>query len=634
MAEHSRFRRLESGLLVPDNGQREPASSTSAIGLQVFVDHATVFPDEPATFDDFKHIVRGLSRTDALFWAARLNILVSDPSGDNKAVQGDCIGVFFEPDSFERINNFARTHGGREYCTVFFRGQLLELMRWIALLSVDLPGDGETFNSPAVRRAFARAALLASDVWQRRVYGDRLNSTEPIDARRRAVLGAIRLSNMESASGSHPMAALARGYSLFADRMRSRAAEVEQAFENATGVAIDDYYSMAAYVAAEGLGRSADGLHSPDKCGMFSARLCEEAEACGALARAFFAKEAQTADELRDALWGHRSDAEESDAHVLALKPFRDRPILRTPDGRAIVLDPRSFIERLSVGPLFQLVAGDRKHQNRWFALFGEIFEEYCHALFHRIYPTAAGLARRFIPGPHGTDATGSQIELADGLLVDGRDAVLFEMKAVWIPDAVVSPEQDGGAYIEEIRRRYSVGGNDGRADRKVKGVGQLARTIEHLATGEWKSEDAEFDPSARIIPILLVHDPHLDAPVHSHVLAQEFAALMRKGDRGDDWSEMRVGQRRIAHLIVLTLDDLETLETSSNKFAIIDCLREYAAACPDRMVSVHNFLAASRFRPLLRHNAWLAERFTEILNRSMKRILPGQNLPESDQQS
>ena len=62
-----------------------------------------------------------------------------------------------------------------------------------------------TFDSPEVCGAFGRAALLASDIWQRRVYGDGLNGTEPLDETRRAVLGAIRLSNMESASNAHPI---------------------------------------------------------------------------------------------------------------------------------------------------------------------------------------------------------------------------------------------------------------------------------------------------------------------------------------------------------------------------------------------------------------------------------------------
>lgn len=420
---------------------------------------------------------------------------------------------------------------------------------------------------------------------------------------------------------------LARGYSLFGDRMRHHAAEIGDVFERGTGMPMEDYYLMAAYVVAEGLGRPVEGLGDPNKCGMFSAQSCEEAVAFGPLARAFFAKEAQTADDLRGTLWGDRQDAGEADTPALALKPFRDRPILRAPDGRAIVLDPPSFIERLSVGPLFHIVDADPAHANRWFALFGEGFQEYSAALLERVYPHVVGLVRRYTPSPMGSAPTGSEVEIADGLLVDGQDAVLIEMKARWIRDDVGSPDQNGAAYIDAVRRRYAVGAGDQGADAKAEGVGQLARSIQQLTSGAWRVKDVDLDESARLIPVLLVHDPHMDAPVHSHVLAQEFAELMRGGSRIDDWSEMRAGTRRVAHLIVLTLDDLEMLETSSNHFAIIECLREYAASCLDRMTSFHNFLRTSRFRPLLRYNAWLAERAEGLLGRARTRLFPLQRV-------
>lgn len=624
MSTTPRFRWSPAGLLVPAEHQQRPERTNPVV--EVFVNYETVFPEEPATFDEFKRLVRGLSRTDALFWSARLNILVSDSTKDTKDVQGHCIGVFFSREEIDRINSFALAHGGRSHVTVFFRGQLLELMRWVALLCADQEGDGQTFNNAEVRRQFARAALLASDVWQRRVYGNRLESTEVLDDRRRAVLGAVRLANMETSAIAHPMLTLARGYALFAGRMHARASEVGQLFEQATGMPMDDYYSMAAYVAAEGLVRPVEGLGDPSKCGMLHAGYCEATEAFGALARAYFAHEAQTAAELRHALWATRDDASEDEAHVLTMKAFRDRPLLRTADGRALLLDPKSFVERLAVGPLFQLVRVDRKRQNHWFAVFGEVFEKYCQDLFGRIYPTAPGLVQRFIPNPEGTDETGARIELADGLLVDQSDAALIEMKAVWIPDAVVSPEQDSNAYLDEIRRRFVVQDGTEQAERP-KGVGQLARTLERLATGAWIAESADLACAVRIMPILLVHDPHLDAPVHSHFLAQEFAALVRGGVRVDDWSEMETNGRRIAHLIVITLDDLETLETSSSKFALLDCLRDYASACPDRLTSLHNFLAASSYRAHLRYNAWLAERATELLDRTMRRLFPGHEL-------
>src|SRR5258706_382496 len=78
-----------------------------------------------------------------------------------------------------RINAFAKEHG-RQNVSVFFRGQLLELMRWTCLLSSDQSDDGDTFNRQESRLAFVRVALLASEVWFRRVYRDRMRSDGPI----------------------------------------------------------------------------------------------------------------------------------------------------------------------------------------------------------------------------------------------------------------------------------------------------------------------------------------------------------------------------------------------------------------------------------------------------------------------
>ena len=56
-------------------------------------------------------------------------------------------------DEIERINVFAQDHGGSDRVRAFFRGQLLELMRWVSEHSAEHPGDGQTFNDPGVRRS-------------------------------------------------------------------------------------------------------------------------------------------------------------------------------------------------------------------------------------------------------------------------------------------------------------------------------------------------------------------------------------------------------------------------------------------------------------------------------------------------
>lgn len=287
--------------------------------------------------------------------------MISNSGIDSIETQGHCIAIFLDPDEIALVNAFARERGGASRVAFFFRGQLLELLRWAALLCSDHPNDGTTFDSRDTRRAFVRAALMASDVWGRRIYRDRLDGDYSAAQLRQNVLPSIRRMRLENAPCPSPFLHLARGASLFADRMRFHAPDMEEAFQRATGLNVDDYFSILTQVAADSLGKTPEGLHDPQKSGLFSTKGYEGAHApVGMIAKTFFALEAQTADELRLAFWGNRTDADESDAQEFELKTLRERPIFRATDGRAIVLDPVFFVERGSVGPLFHLVGEHR----------------------------------------------------------------------------------------------------------------------------------------------------------------------------------------------------------------------------------------------------------------------------------
>lgn len=133
-------------------------------GERVFATHRDIFPELPDDLAEVKRLLRGLSRTDTLLWCARLNLLMGHPTReDPRDVQRHCVWVFFKADEAARLDRVAQNYGGPEHITVFFRGQLLELLRWTSLFSKDKPGDGTTFDDPSVRRCFARAALLASE---------------------------------------------------------------------------------------------------------------------------------------------------------------------------------------------------------------------------------------------------------------------------------------------------------------------------------------------------------------------------------------------------------------------------------------------------------------------------------------
>jgi hypothetical protein len=132
----------------------------------VYLPVSAVFPNLQSNFQTFKSLLQNLSRTDTLFWCSRLNLIVSDSTDvAHLAKQQFGLNEFFSSGEINAVNAFAQEHGGAQNVTVFFRGQLLELLRWATLLCHDHPEDGTTYEDPGVRRRFAQAALVASDIW-------------------------------------------------------------------------------------------------------------------------------------------------------------------------------------------------------------------------------------------------------------------------------------------------------------------------------------------------------------------------------------------------------------------------------------------------------------------------------------
>src|ERR1700680_135306 len=104
------------------------------------------------------------------------------PASAPKAMPRAC-GWICSQQHLHRLAAFAPQHGGLARIAVFFRGQLLEMMRRAARHCRNLPGDGETFNDERVRDRFFRAVLIAGTLWGARIYSDRLSLVGGIECR-------------------------------------------------------------------------------------------------------------------------------------------------------------------------------------------------------------------------------------------------------------------------------------------------------------------------------------------------------------------------------------------------------------------------------------------------------------------
>jgi hypothetical protein len=139
----------------------------------------------------------------------------------------------------DRVNHFARRHKAAGVPAVFFRGQLLELMRWTPRHSQNLPGDGITYEIPENRELFVNAALIAGDLWGQRIYGSKLSTAASVDEARLKALGALRKGVEEGNLAPHIGIAIGRGLKLFTDYLPRQLPELGDQFRAATGLSVE-----------------------------------------------------------------------------------------------------------------------------------------------------------------------------------------------------------------------------------------------------------------------------------------------------------------------------------------------------------------------------------------------------------
>ena len=418
-----------------------------------------------------------------------------------------------------------------------------------------------------------------------------------------------------------PLEALGRGKSIFMDHLPNFYPSFENEFQSKTSLSLEDYYLCLCAFMTNYLDRTpAKVAQDLGASGIFHVdQVCQPVPHMKPLFSQYLALESQTADELRRALWGNRQDATPDNAGPYDFKPLRQKPILCAADGRAIILDPVFYSERASAGPLF-LVSQGYSHEkaNRLFGAFGDAFEMYARGILNRMYPDAGPLlVNRLTCNLRGTTQEGNEVQIADACLDYGEETVLCEMKAVWVREDIILQE-DYERYLNHLRERYGTAIEDGE---RPKGIAQLARAIQNIISGEWKVTGNQFQVTRLIFPILLVHDPTLGAPLHSAFLASEFREALSP-DESPEGGNMRKGSFVIAPIIVMTVEDLENLETSVEGFSFLEMVKDYSRECTDRFVPLNNFLATSTaYKDKLKHSRSIAAKSLEVLKNTMFKL-------------
>jgi hypothetical protein len=566
-------------------------SVDNQIGVFLTLEH--LFAGERAGIELLRSLLRELNKSDTIVVSSRLNLIVSDHLTEGPGSWSErhlrkqlfLVREFFEPHLFPRVEAFIKQYPN---FSIFFRGQLIELIRWAALFGRDGDLNDELAKDPAKRAIFSKALLTVNSLWEKRIYQDQLRSEGDLTARRLNLLPRFRRSISESAKGPDLTQAFVRGRALICERLCDFDPGFGDAFRDTTALTLEEYYSCLLLIILRSLGLDTAPNGTPTVWHrLFNPLETISADMNAAFSR-FMAIWSQSSTELTTSLWQGNTEPRESDFATFEHRVMRLKPIFRIREDLAIVMDPVFLAEMATVGPLFKTGNTEGALQN-----FGHVFETYCSELLSRIHPSVPGLVRRFRPSPKGCSASSTEVELADGILDCGDSTAFIETKAVWIREDRI--EGSPAEYISFLRSKYGAVIPEGAREQKKKGVAQLANSLLALAREEWRPAEKDLPICELIRPVLLVYDSLIDAPLHPWFLAREFAMLLDPSN--DNWNgqAIRIGRFVVNSLIVMTIDDLEALESSSEKFAICELLRDYSAAFPDRLDSLHNYIVADR---------------------------------------
>ncbi len=327
--------------------------------IGVFLTLEAVYPDQNSSVELLKSLLEQLNKSEVITTRSRLNLIASDHLNDGTGgwlerhlrKQLKLVACFFDPQLFSRIEVFVRQY---PTCAIFFRGQLLELIRWAALFAQDGESRDEMAADLLKRNAFAQALLTVNSLWEKRVYRDEFRSDGDLTTRRLRLLSRFRRSISETAKGPDLTQAFVRGRNIIYDRVCRLLPDFPESFRLNTGVTLDEYYSCLLLIVLRSLALDTRAGTDP----MFGHRLFNPGETIANLQAPFsrmMELHSQTAGELTASLWEGKATPTESDFAAFEHRVIRDKPIFKLRDDLAIVMDPVFLGEMATAGPLFMV---------------------------------------------------------------------------------------------------------------------------------------------------------------------------------------------------------------------------------------------------------------------------------------
>lgn len=554
--------------------------------IMLFTPPNVPYPGIDPTFARFRSLVSSLSRDDALFWVARLNLILSNPNVyEPLEKQRYCVSILeLPPIATKRLDDFVWKNGGPDRVTVFFRAQLLELVRWILVLCDNHPTDGITFDQKESRRSFAQAAFIGTELWRKRTYHLLDSDEHTISSTRHVEQWEIRKALQATGHSSEISLLLSRIKELFLHvyftSQDPDGKAVTERFFIKTGLTPVQFFECATLVYLH-CAHIRPEDPSGGKCGIFTLDLlCRNCPDIRPQMEQYIALVSQSPEELKQRLWKNTTPAAES---PYSYRPFLVYPIIQFADGRAIIMDLHLYVDSVLNGSIFLSRLNRETLPLRW---FGDSFEKYCRKLLQP--PSDTKVPYSFHERLRDQEKPDGGPE-ADALYLARSTCVLIEAKHAFLVEN--EDDIDSTRLIAELEKKYGKG--DG-----VRGYAQLGRLIRHMIEQRWKPDIQGFNP-LEIFPVLVVSDKYITSPLTIKYLADQFDKEF-PGARINNHIINYQG-RRIHRLVVLDLEEVERLGRIIDDGQLVKVLDVYSWKYPTRMRNFTQFISVSQrwvYRP------------------------------------
>lgn len=569
--------------------------------VKTFLEYGDVFSDIQPDISGFKVILAQLNTLDTIHLCATLLTELCNPNITNRAFQLKWGSLLFNQEEQGRMEQHIRQKNDTDFRTtyVFFRGQLLELIRWVSLCGqATSPDDGGCqFETIEGRTLFARAALISSKLWEQSIDRDNFPSEASLTEFQLETLLPLTRKHLETGRDDINLyVSLARGDLLFNSCIESSFSEQ---YNESTGFNTQGFYECSLMITSNFM----DGyLSTTADMPIFDLGNYGSSTSIPQTFERYFEMYAQNIDSLREGFWQSTSPDDISlleDVPLFDYRTLLQKPIFRLTENSAIIIDPMAFAQTMSIGCLFY---GSSSMRTRTSA-FGYAFEEYAFRFLNEIFTPSSVLNNRLHTNWEINHEEYGEAEI-DACITSVDSTIIIEMKAKLLAEDD-SPLYEN--YLPRLREKYI----------DSDGVSQLSKCSQILTDQTWRDEHSDYlaKDADKIYPILCVYDQLLIEGLHSKYFASEFQTQFNPERQLSNGYYMHNGFL-VAPLTLLSVVDIERLGSLLQVVSLSEILHRYTIEHPTRVETFENFIIRSEYNSNFNESNLLVDSNNQLANR------------------